>query len=288
MDIEAIWPYLPVFRLVAETEHLPTASARAHVSPSALSRSVRLLEQGVGHRLFERVGRRLILNARGAQLLAVVQNVMASLEAPLGAIEAMGRVRISSTGVTTPAFLLAALDALVDGHPEFQPQLLTLPTREAHKRLQKGTLDIAFYTDGLDNPQLEIRELGQALAGVYCATTHRLVDTQRPSVAAVATAGFVVPAQGSDGWPPGTPRRIGMVTDSLRVRITVCMQGRWLAVLPDAVAYPHVRAGELQRLELPIEFPATRLWSACRAWESPASTVFDAVQAQVDFASHAR
>ena len=43
--VERIWNWLPAFRAVAETEHLPTASDLLHVTPSALSRTIRLLEQ---------------------------------------------------------------------------------------------------------------------------------------------------------------------------------------------------------------------------------------------------
>ncbi len=48
-----IWAWIPVFRVVAETEHLPTAAARLHVSPSALSRTVRLVEDTLGEELFD-------------------------------------------------------------------------------------------------------------------------------------------------------------------------------------------------------------------------------------------
>ena len=43
--VSRIWNWLPVFRAVAETEHLPTASELLYVTPSALSRTIRLLEK---------------------------------------------------------------------------------------------------------------------------------------------------------------------------------------------------------------------------------------------------
>ena len=65
-----VWPWLPVFRVVAETEHLPTAAARLHVSPSALSRTIRLVEEALGEELFVRSARRIVLNSAGQRLLA--------------------------------------------------------------------------------------------------------------------------------------------------------------------------------------------------------------------------
>ena len=39
-----VWNWLPAFRAVAETEHLPTASEMLGLTPSALSRAIKQLE----------------------------------------------------------------------------------------------------------------------------------------------------------------------------------------------------------------------------------------------------
>ncbi|MBP8302176.1 MAG: LysR family transcriptional regulator, partial [Planctomycetes bacterium] len=57
LRLDALWNWLPAFRAVGETQHLPSAATALHVSPSALSRSVRLLEQRLGCTLFERRSR---------------------------------------------------------------------------------------------------------------------------------------------------------------------------------------------------------------------------------------
>ena len=55
-----LWSWLPAFRFVAETEHLPTASDLLYTSPSALSRTVKQLEgaliQSASWTLSEQVG----------------------------------------------------------------------------------------------------------------------------------------------------------------------------------------------------------------------------------------
>lgn len=75
-----LWSWLPAFRTVAETQHLPTAAAVLHVSPSALSRSVGLLEAALGQPLFRRVGRRLQLDRAGELLLAATRDAMRRLD----------------------------------------------------------------------------------------------------------------------------------------------------------------------------------------------------------------
>ena len=51
--VNQIWNWLPAFRVVAETQHLPTASKEAHLSASALSRAVKLVEEQLDRQLFE-------------------------------------------------------------------------------------------------------------------------------------------------------------------------------------------------------------------------------------------
>ena len=54
--VSQVWNWLPAFRAVAESEHLPTASKEANLSASALSRAVKLLEDDLGVSLFVREG----------------------------------------------------------------------------------------------------------------------------------------------------------------------------------------------------------------------------------------
>ena len=63
--VARLWSWLPAFRAVGETQHLPTASEHLLVTAPALSRAVRLLEKDVGRELFRRTGRRIELNDNG-------------------------------------------------------------------------------------------------------------------------------------------------------------------------------------------------------------------------------
>lgn len=58
------------FLKVAETEHMTNAAKALHVSQPALSRSIRMLEEDLGVKLFDRLGRRLVLNDNGRRFYA--------------------------------------------------------------------------------------------------------------------------------------------------------------------------------------------------------------------------
>ena len=78
--VSQLWQWLPGFRAVAEVQHVRRAAERLHVSPSALSRTIHLLEEQLGHRLFRREGRSLRLEPHGELLLQVVRHCMRQID----------------------------------------------------------------------------------------------------------------------------------------------------------------------------------------------------------------
>src|SRR5688500_18841292 len=78
--VASLWNWLPGFRAVAETENLHEAARGLEISPSALSRTIRLLEDELEQPLFDRAGLSLRLTALGAELLGVVRSAMRAVD----------------------------------------------------------------------------------------------------------------------------------------------------------------------------------------------------------------
>ncbi len=71
---------ITAFRAVAELQNLRAAADRLHLTHSAVSQQIRGLEDQLGFELFERRGRRVVLNPAGAALLRSVQGALAMLD----------------------------------------------------------------------------------------------------------------------------------------------------------------------------------------------------------------
>jgi len=118
--IDAAVKYLGAFLAVAEEGGIGKASAVLHVTQPAVSYQIRMLEEELGARLFERVGRRLILTPEGALLrdfcrrffaeLAVVRDQLASGDARVAAPLRIASVSGFGRYVLFP--LVCAVDAL--------------------------------------------------------------------------------------------------------------------------------------------------------------------------------
>jgi LysR family glycine cleavage system transcriptional activator len=71
---------LPAFRAVAELQNLRAAAEVLHLTHSAVSQQIRGLEEQLGFKLFERRGRRVVLNPAGEALLRSTQSALAQLD----------------------------------------------------------------------------------------------------------------------------------------------------------------------------------------------------------------
>src|SRR5678815_5850735 len=71
---------LVTFRAVAEMENLRAAADVLHLTHSAVSQQIGVLEEQLGFDLFERRGRRVVLNPAGQALLRSVQGALAQLD----------------------------------------------------------------------------------------------------------------------------------------------------------------------------------------------------------------
>lgn len=256
--VSSLWSWLPAFRVVAETQHLPSASSQLYVSASALSRTIRLLEEDVGRRLFLRNGRRIELNEPGQRLLVAVRDAMRLIHEGLLAIEGAelsGSVLVSTAGLHTTAVLLPALRRLRQEQPELVPHVLEQEGREVGSMLLRGDIDVALVTLPLVHEQLTRVHLGTASNGIYCGPGHPLHGTQGVELAAVLEHPFVALSPDERGvpresWPAPLDRTVSLVASSLWTALEACESGDLLAVLPDVVGRaPHHR-DRLYRLPL--------------------------------------
>src|SRR5215831_5099615 len=83
---------LSAFVAVAEHRHFSKAAAQLDISPSALTRAIRALEEHLGVRLLNRTTRSVSLTAAGEQLLHHMQPVMGAIN---DALDAMNSFRDS-------------------------------------------------------------------------------------------------------------------------------------------------------------------------------------------------
>lgn len=141
---------LAAFRAVAEVENLRAAADTLHLTHSAVSQQIRGLEEHLGFALFDRRGRRVVLNPAGQALLRSVQVALAQLDDGVQAAIAAATGSTNSLRVTVlPSFaqrwLLPRIGRWRERHPQLaleidaSAQVVDLQREGFHAGLRYGS-----------------------------------------------------------------------------------------------------------------------------------------------------
>ena len=151
------------FAAVAEEMSFSRAGERLRISQSALSRQVHLMEEDLGVRLFDRIGRRIELTAAGRDLLdrsrAILNDVDAlGLRAKALAKGSSGILRVGATPQTMESVVARFLSKFRQRSPDIEFKLVEDGSARLIQRLESGELEVAIA--GLpSNSALEGRPL---------------------------------------------------------------------------------------------------------------------------------
>lgn len=156
---------LHYFREVASTQNLSRAAEQLGVSQSALSLSLKRLEEGLEVELFSRRNRGLEVTSAGRRLLRECDSLLANwnavvAEAKKSETELKGRFRIGCH----PAVGLYTLDPFLrDLHRDFlgiEVELVHGLSRAVCQRVVAGHIEFGFVVNPSKHPELVISRLG--------------------------------------------------------------------------------------------------------------------------------
>ncbi|HEX2828061.1 MAG TPA: LysR family transcriptional regulator [Burkholderiales bacterium] len=144
---------LRTFVLVAEAGGFARAVSRLHLSQPAASRQIEALQDDLGVKLFERVGRRIRLTSDGEDLLRRSRTVLADAEALEQRARALkgGRAGILRVGATPQAIENMLADFLKHyrrGHPDVDVRLVEEGGARLQARLAQGDVHLAIMGTG--------------------------------------------------------------------------------------------------------------------------------------------
>ncbi|CAO3430591.1 LysR family transcriptional regulator [Azospirillum doebereinerae] len=152
---------LLTFAMVVEHAGFTEAAVRLGLTQPAVSMQIRNLEDRLGVRLIERVGKRALPTAAGRDLLPFVRRLRDEADAAMTHMMRhrageTGRVRIG-TGATACIYRLPPLLAtLRAAHPGLEIIVVTGNTPDILDTVEAGTLDLALVTLPAARPGLSI------------------------------------------------------------------------------------------------------------------------------------
>jgi LysR family cyn operon transcriptional activator len=238
---------LQYFISVAELLSFSAAADRLSVSQSAVSRQVQLLEQELGVRLFDRVGRKVFLNPAGRDLLEhsyEVQKAVVALGSRAAELSGVrhGALRVGATPQTLESVLARFLPRFSRTYPELRIELVEDGSANLARAVENGRIDVAI--GALDpNEGLESAPLFPLVVLVALPRGHRLHMRKRVDVEELAEERLLLLREGFmtrrifDGacHVAHLAARVVLESGSAHCLLSLVNSGLGVAVIPSTV-----------------------------------------------------
>ncbi|MEO0773602.1 MAG: LysR family transcriptional regulator [Pseudomonadota bacterium] len=252
MSFQLNYHHLRYFREVAQQGHLGQAADRLNVAQSALSLQIKQLEDRLGHPLFDRVGRKLVLTEAGRVALDHADRIFSAGEELLASL--------ASTSDATAPLHVGALSTL---SRNFQLQFMrplmaegrhgvTLKSgnmRSLLSDLEALTLDVVLTTEVPQTPGFAAQRISTQAVGLH-GTPELLAHGTLEEM--LGTAPLILPSESTIragfenlvGKLGVEPRVVAHVDDMAMVRL-LAREGFGLAVAPAVVVADEIASGLL-------------------------------------------
>jgi DNA-binding transcriptional LysR family regulator len=193
---------LRIFVAVAEREHVTQAAKELNLTQSATSAAVSALEARYATKLFDRVGRRIILTQAGKLFLAEAKAVLAraaaaeKVLADLAGLE-RGSLTIGASQTAGNYWLPEIIHRYQSRFPGISVALKIGNTETVAADVEEGNADLGFIEGDIDNPALSVTPVADDEMVLVVAPGHPLAKRPTRPLAQIADARWVVREAGS-------------------------------------------------------------------------------------------
>jgi DNA-binding transcriptional LysR family regulator len=194
--------HLRTFLAVRRHLNYTRAAEEVFLTQPAVSRQVRQLEEELGVRLFEQIGKSLHLSDAGETLAAEAEKLLGAMERTAEAVRfhrsaERGSIRIGAS--TTPGFYLLP-DLLGQFHRRYPKVALHYTVENSLKIEQKivrNELDLGFVGAHLSNEDLDLRPLLEDEIVCFTSPSHHLAKARRIDPSSLEEEMWVIREKGS-------------------------------------------------------------------------------------------
>jgi DNA-binding transcriptional LysR family regulator len=246
---------LEILQAIAETGSFTACGRKLHVSQSAISRQIALLEEELGEQLFLRVGRQVRMTPAAEALVQLGQRVFQDVRETVDAVtdrtrELRGALRLSG-GMTVCLYVFPPLvKQLRRAHPKLDVRMTVATAGRSVEEIRAGRVDAGLLTLPVDEPDLVTLPVLREELLLVTMPGHRLAKRRKIVAQDLAGEPFVLFEAGS-----GTRRVIdrfflaeniepNVVMDTENVEIIKAMvkTGLGIGIVPYMAVAREVRA----------------------------------------------
>ncbi|MED5018279.1 LysR family transcriptional regulator [Paenibacillus chibensis] len=263
---------LNTFRTVSSTLNFTRAAEVLNYVPSNVTMQIKALENELGVRLFDRLGKQLVLTTAGQRFLTHIQGVLDKLDEARSDIHdnenLSGTLTVSANEVICAYRLPAVFQRFRSQHPGVRLIFRSVPNQELKQTLFEGTADVVYMLDEpIRSSGLAVESLREETFCLFAAPDHPL--TKRTVLQLEDFHGEVF-LTNEKGCPYRTmfdrsfeKEGIDSITylefQSAEAIKQCAISGIGIAFLPEIVVEAEIERGEL--VALPWQIPDLRVYT---------------------------
>ncbi|WP_369603023.1 LysR substrate-binding domain-containing protein [Hahella sp. SMD15-11] len=191
---------LQVFVEAARHQNISRAAEVVGLSQSAASSALKELESAYGVRLFDRNGKRLVLNEQGRRVRALAQSVLdqaGALDQTLRQHAEGGPLKVGATLSIGNYLAIRILASMQQERTPLQVGLTVANTREIARQVLDFELDMGMVEGELNEPELEVIPWRPDELVVFCSPSHPFASRPELTDADLRSARWIMREPGS-------------------------------------------------------------------------------------------
>jgi DNA-binding transcriptional LysR family regulator len=193
---------LRIFIAVAEKQHVTQAARELNLTQSATSAAIAALEARYGIKLFDRVGRGIVLTQTGRDFLDEARGVVARAKAAAQVLNDLaglkrGSLTLAASQTVANYWLPPRIQGFQRIHPGIDLQVTIANTEQVAQAVHLGDADLGFVEGDVDDPVLSARKIDGDQLIVVVGRSHPWVSQSRIAPKSLPTTGWVLREKGS-------------------------------------------------------------------------------------------
>jgi DNA-binding transcriptional LysR family regulator len=281
---------LRIFIAVAERQHVTRAALDLNLTQSAVSAAISSLETRHDVRLFDRVGRNIVLNQAGELFLQEARAVLARAAAAETALADLGglkrgRLSVHASQTIASYWLPERLVAFHSDYPGVEVEVAIGNTAEAAEQVLAGTAELGLVEGEIDDPALSREAIGADQMMVVVGNGHPWLRKPPATPHDLLASPWVLREHGSGTRSVFESRleKAGVELGALRVALTLPANeavlsaveaGAGATAISASVAAAGLRAGVLHRIAFELPARSFYLLRHKQRYRSKAGDVF--------------
>ena len=259
---------LRIFIAVAENQHVTRAAGELNLTQSATSAAIAALEARYGIKLFDRVGRGIVLTHTGRDFLNEAREVVARAKAAARVLDDLAGLKRGSLSLAVSQtlanyWLPPRIETFRKAYPGIDLRVTIANTEQVAQAVHRGDADLGFVEGEVDDRSLTVRKMEGDTLAVVVGVSHPWTEKTRITPKLLTETGWILREHGSGtrSMFETALRKFGVRLSDLDIRLELPSNeavrfavefGDCATAISDLVVVHSLAAGTLHRVNIDL------------------------------------